>query len=99
MTNYTEQETTEKIKELRNRINIVTNGFFGEIGEFRWFLTQGIAKQLHSMTTPEYVYKKSNLEEFENIVININVLNNIFDLLNEIESLNSDYEKQNQLKS
>ena len=99
MRTYTEQELLTKITELENRIGSRASEFIGEVGDFHWFLKQGIAKELHSMTTSGYEGSKPNLREFENIMFNIVILYDMFDLLNERELLESDYNKQCKLKS
>ncbi|RTZ05451.1 hypothetical protein [Flavobacterium sp. GSP6] len=99
MRTYAEQELLTKITELENRIGSRASEFIGEIGDFQWFLKQGIAKELHSMTTTGHEGSKPNLREFENIMFNIVILYDMFDLLNERELLESDYDNQCKLKS
>ncbi len=93
MRTYTEQELLTKITELENRIGSRASEFIGEVGDFHWFLKQGIAKELHSMTTSGYEGSKPTLKEFEEIMFNIDMLNDILDLTAQKQILESELYK------
>ena len=93
MTTLSKQELRAKITELELKIKNNSNSFTGEIGDFQWFLKQGIAKELYSMTTPEYKDTKPNLSEFKDIMYNITVLYDIFDLITKRDELELNYDK------
>jgi hypothetical protein len=93
MRTITEQELRAEIKELEKTIGYRSSEFTGEVGDFQWFLKQGIAKELHSMTTSEHQGIKPTLREMEDIMFNITNLNDIFDLLSKREYLESELSK------
>lgn len=95
MENFTTKElnTKQQIEQLEKIIGNRATEFIGEVGDFQWFLKQGIAKELHSMTTREYQGLKPSLRDIEDIMFNITILNDMFDLLSKREYLESELAK------
>jgi hypothetical protein len=89
MTTFTEQELRKEIKKIDKLIISRASEFIGEVSDFSWFLRRGIAKELHAMTSSEYELIKPTLREFEDIMFNIEMLNDIFDKISEREYLES----------
>lgn len=89
MNNFTQNKFTTKqqITELERIITIRSSEFTGEIGDFQWFLRQGIAKELHSMTTSEHQGQKPSLRDIEDVMFNITILDDLFKLLSKREYL------------
>lgn len=87
MKHLTETELKEKLQSTETKLATRVTEFIGEIGDFQYFLKQGIAKQIYSMTTIEHTGNKPTLREMEEIMFNITVLNEVFDLLGTREYL------------
>jgi len=80
MTTLSKQELETKIKELETIIVHRSSEFLGEVSMFQFFLSQSITMQLHAFMSNEYPYTKPTLKEFEEIMFNIDMLNDILDL-------------------
>ena len=93
MKTFTEQELNKRIEKTERLIISRAGEFQGEIGQFQWFLKRGIAKELHAMTTTEYDCAKPTISEFENLMFNIEMLNDMFEKMCEREYLFSELEK------
>lgn len=85
MKNLTETELREKLQNIESKLASRTTEFVGEIGNFQYFIKQGIAKQLHSMTTNVHEENKLTLKEVEKIMFNISMLEEIFTLIGKRE--------------
>lgn len=86
-------EAKQQIEKLQKTLLIRSGEFLGEIGDFQYFIKCAISTQLHAFTSNEYPYTKPDLEEFENIMFNIDMLNNMFDCMNKIQHLETDLYK------
>ena len=86
-------EAKQQIEKLQKKLLIRSGEFLGEIGDFQYFIKCAISAKLHAFTSNEYPYTKPDLEEFENIMFNTDMLNNMFECLNEIQHLEKDLYK------
>lgn len=90
MTTLSKQDLETKITELETTIINRTSEFLGEISMFQHFLKQSITMQLHAFTSNEYPYTKPSLKEFEEIMFNIDMLNDMLDLMTDKQVLESE---------
>jgi hypothetical protein len=74
---FTEQETERLNRLIINR----TEEFNGNIETFSWFIDNAIKRELHALTTNEYIGNKPNLTDFENIIQNTRLLEDIFEFM------------------
>lgn len=86
-------EAKQQIEKLQETLLSRSGEFLGEIGDFQYFIKCAISAKLHAFTSNEYPYTKPGLEEFENIMFNTDMLNNMFECLNEIQHLETDLYK------
>ena len=93
MTTLSKQKLETKIKELETTIVNRSSEFSGEISIFQYFLKQSITMQLHAFTSNEYPYTKPSLKEFEEIMFNIDMLNDMLDLTAQKQILESELYK------
>lgn len=76
----------ERIEELQKKIIIRTTEFRGEVSVFDYFLKEAAAMKLHSFTSDKCIYKP-NLNEFENIMFNLEILKEMFDYISDAQVL------------
>lgn len=93
MENFTEKQLRNQITKLEQLIGSRTGEFVGYPGDFCWFLKQGIAKELHSMTTSQHEGTKPDLRTMEDILFNMNMLFDIFDHVNKMHDLENQLSK------
>ena len=86
-------EAKQQIEKLQVKLLSRSGEIIGEIGDFQYFIKSAISAKLHAFTSNEYPSNKPNLEDFENIMFNIDMLNNMFDCMNKIQHLETDLYK------
>ncbi|MBF2709455.1 hypothetical protein [Flavobacterium soyangense] len=86
-------EVKQQIEKLQQTIVHRAEEFAGDISAFQFFIRTAIERQLHAFTSNEFPYEKPNLEEFENIMNNNLLLNDMFECMAKIKILEAELEK------
>jgi hypothetical protein len=86
-------EVKQQIEELQQTIVNRNGEFAGDIADFQFFLRTAIERQLHAFTSNDFPYEKPNLREFENIMHNNLLLNDVFECMSKIQLLEAKLEK------
>jgi hypothetical protein len=77
----------QEMTELNSKILACSNSFIGqphELENFKYFITDGMSKQLFELlqnTKPLNTGFKENFEEFENLMFNINNLKELLEMI------------------
>ena len=80
-------EAKQQIEKLQKTLLIRSGEFLGEIGDFQYFIKSAISAKLHAFTSNEYPNAKPTLEQFENLMFNVDMLNDMLECMNEIQYL------------
>lgn len=94
MTTLSKQELEKKIKELETTIGKRTGEFLGEVPMFQHFLRESTNMQLHAFTLNDYPYKKPTLQEFNEVMFNLDMLHDMLDMAAEKQILESEFYKK-----
>ena len=86
-------DTKQQIEKLQVKLLSRSGEVAGEIGDFQYFIKSAISAKLHAFTSNEYPSNKPNLEDFENIMFNVDMLNDMLECMNEIQYLGMDFYK------
>ena len=86
-------EAKQQIEKLQVKLLSRSGEIIGEIGDFQYFIKSAISAKLHALTSNEYPNTKPTLEQFENIMFNIDMLNDMLGCMNEIQYLGKDLYK------
>ena len=86
-------EAKQQIEKLQVKLLSRSGEIIGEIGDFQYFIKSAISAKLHALTSNEYPNTKPTLEQFENIMFNIDMLNDMLGCMNEIQYLGMDFYK------
>ena len=86
-------DTKQQIEILQVKLLSRSGEVAGEIGDFQYFIKSAISAKLHALTSNEYPNAKPTLEQFENIMFNVDMLNDMLECMNEIQYLGMDFYK------
>lgn len=90
----TQGQVQSEIKETEDLIINRTSEFTGDVGDFEHFITLGIERELYAFTKNDYVGRKPNEQDFNDILFNIRILQSILELTQKKQWLENELEKQ-----